>query len=73
MLLHNLDVKEGWVNRTLCTAVNIEQPDIILVQKTDGIVKAIPRITGEVYRTNYPEHNSHFVSHMLRQYIKFKA
>lgn len=52
MLLHNLDVENGWTNGTLCTAIHL-QADYVIVQRSDGATRVIQPITRDLYRTAY--------------------
>lgn len=52
MLLHNLDVENGWTNGTLCTVIHL-QADYVIVQRSDGATRVIQPITRDLYRTAF--------------------
>lgn len=53
MLLHNLDVQNGWTNGTICTAIDLSQTNYVIVQRSDGATRVIHPITRDLYRTAY--------------------
>lgn len=53
MLLHNIDVENGWTNGTMCVITAMLPNEVIVARTTDGVCKAIVRITRELYQSAY--------------------
>lgn len=53
MLIHNLDVENGWTNGTTCVAIDTSIQGSVTVQREDGQTREIFPITRDLYRTTY--------------------